>query len=208
MSQLTILGRVTSINVRKVLWTADEIGLDYVREDWGLPLRDPAEPAFLQLNPNAQVPVIIEGDFVLWESNAIIRYLAQQHGSTLLPTGQRAQAVMEQWLGWQSTDLNASWGYAVNALIRKTPGYDDPGRVKQSTEAWSRKMQVLEDRLVATGSYVAGESFSLADIAVGLAVHRWRSAPFEKPVLPAVERYAEELQQREAAAPYLGPETP
>ena len=208
MSQLTVLGRVTSINVRKVLWTADEIGLEYVREDWGLPLRDPAEPEFLRLNPNAQVPVIIEGDFVLWESNAIIRYLAQQHRSTLLPRGSRAQAVMEQWLGWQSTDLNASWGYAVNALIRRAPGFDDPERVRESTGMWRRRMQVLEDRLAATGSYAAGESFSLADIAIGLAVHRWQSAPFEKPALPAVERYYQQLQQREAAAPYLGPETP
>lgn len=208
MSQLTVLGRVTSINVRKVLWTADEIGLEYVREDWGLPLRDPAEPEFLQLNPNAQVPVIIEGDFVLWESNAIIRYLAQQHRSGLLPPGPRAQAVMEQWLGWQASDLNASWGYAVSALIRKSPGYDDAARLSESTGMWNRRMQVLEDRLAATGSYVAGESFSLADIAIGLAVHRWRSAPFEKPALPVVERYFELLQQREAAAPYLGPETP
>ncbi|HEV7276509.1 MAG TPA: glutathione S-transferase family protein [Devosiaceae bacterium] len=207
MSQLTILGRVTSINVRKVLWAADEIGLDYVREDWGLPLRDPTEPPFLRLNPNAQVPVIIEGDFVLWESNAIIRYLAQQHRSGLLPAAPRAQAVMEQWLGWQATDLNASWGYAVSALIRKVPGYDDPERLRTSTALWNRRMQVLEDRLVATGSYAAGESFSLADIAIGLAVHRWRSAPFEKPELPAVQRYYEQLLRREAGAPYLGPET-
>lgn len=208
MSQLTVLGRVTSINVRKVLWTADEIGLEYVREDWGLPLRDPAEPQFRQLNPNSQVPVIIEGDFVLWESNAIIRYLAQQHQSALLPSGHRAQAVMEQWLGWQSTDLNATWGYAVNALIRKTPGFGDAERVRGSVEKWGARMQVLEDRLAATGSYVAGESFSLADIALGLSVHRWLSAPFDKPALPAVARYHELLQQRAAGRPYLGPETP
>jgi glutathione S-transferase len=208
MSQLTVLGRVTSINVRKVLWAADEIGLDYVREDWGLPLRDPSAPEFLRLNPNAQVPVIIEGDFVLWESNAIIRYLAQQHRSGLLPAGIRAQAVVEQWLGWQASDLNAVWGYAVNALIRKSPGFGDAARLKESTEKWNKRMLVLEDRLAATGSYAAGESFSLADIAIGLSVHRWVSAIFEKPSLPSVERYYEQLQQREAGRPYLGPDTP
>jgi glutathione S-transferase len=208
MSQLTVLGRMTSINVRKVLWTADEIGLDYVREDWGLPLRDPAEPVFRRLNPNAQVPVIVEGEFVLWESHAIIRYLAQQHRSGLLPAGNRAQAVMEQWLGWQATDLNAAWGYAVNALIRKSPGSDDAERLRESTEKWNQRMLVLEDRLVATGSYVAGERFTLADIAIGLSVHRWLAAPFEKPSLPAVGRYYELLRRRQAAAQYLGPQTP
>src|SRR5690606_11821106 len=164
MSQLTILGRVTSINVRKVLWTADEIGLDYVREDWGLPLRDPTEPEFLRLNPNAQVPVIVEGEFVLWESNAAMRYLAQQHRSGLLPTGIRAQAVMEQWLGWQATDLNATWGYAVNALIRKSPGYDDAARIRESTERWNQRMQVLEGRLATSGAQVAGANLSPAGI--------------------------------------------
>src|SRR5690554_4489962 len=109
MSQLTILGRVTTINVRKVLWAADEMVVDHVSEDWGLPLRDPNDPGFLRLNPNAQVPVIIEDDFVLWESNAIMRYLAQQHRSGLLPAAPRAQAVMEQWLGWQAADLNGAW---------------------------------------------------------------------------------------------------
>lgn len=208
MNQLTVLGRITSINVRKVLWAADEIGLDYVREDWGLPLRDPNQPEFLRLNPNGQVPVIVEGDFVLWESNAIIRYLAQQHRSGLLPVGARAQAVMEQWLGWQASDLNAVWGYAVNALIRKSPGFGDAARLRDSTEKWNKRMQVLEDRLTATGSYVAGENFGLADIAIGLSVHRWMSADFEKPSLPSVARYYEQLRRREAGRPYLGPETP
>jgi glutathione S-transferase len=206
--KLTILGRVTSINVRKVLWAADEIGLEYTREDWGLPLRDPHDPAFLRLNPNAQVPVIVEDDFVLWESNAVMRYLAQRHRSGLLPASARAQALMEQWLGWQATDLNGSWGYAVNALIRRSPGYDDPARVADSMRQWNARMQVLEGRLAATGSYVAGESFTLADIAIALSVHRWLAVPADRPSLPAVERFYELMQQREASGPYLGPETP
>ena len=85
MAKLKVLGRVTSINVRKVLWLADELGLTCEREDWGLPIRDPKVPEFLALNPNGQVPVLIEDGFVLWESSAITRYLAGRQHSPLLP---------------------------------------------------------------------------------------------------------------------------
>lgn len=107
-----ILGRITSINVRKVMWALDELGLPYEREDWGLPLRDPKVPQFLALNPNGQVPVFIEGEFVLWESNAILIYLAERAGQ-LLSTQMEPRALALQWLGWQASELNPSWGYAV-----------------------------------------------------------------------------------------------
>ena len=80
---LKVLGRITSINVRKVLWAADEMGLGYAREDWGKPIRDPNVPEFLALNPNGQVPVVIDDGFVLWESGAVLRYLAEKAGSDL-----------------------------------------------------------------------------------------------------------------------------
>src|SRR5688500_7971338 len=79
-AMLRVLGRATSINVRKVLWALEELGLAYEREDWGMPVRDPNVPEFLALNPNGQVPVLVEGDFVLWESNAILTYLAEREG--------------------------------------------------------------------------------------------------------------------------------
>ena len=75
---LRILGKATSINVRKVLWTCEELDLPFVREDWGAGFKSTQTADFLALNPNAMVPVIQDGDFVLWESNAIIRYLATQ----------------------------------------------------------------------------------------------------------------------------------
>src|SRR5690606_38469394 len=120
----------------------DELGLPYEREDWGLPLRDPKVPEFLALNPTGQVPVLIEGDFVLWESNAILIHLGE--GTALLPTERRARGLTLQWLVWQATELNAPWGYAVNALIRKTPGYDDPEKTAESIRKWGAKMEILE----------------------------------------------------------------
>jgi glutathione S-transferase len=203
---LRILGRVTSINVRKVLWTADELGLAYAREDWGLPLRDPNTPEFRALNPNAQVPVLIDGDFVLWESHAIMRYLAE--GSSLLPADARARALVEQWLGWQATELNFAWSYAAMALVRKAPGYDDAARIADSLRAWTAKMRILEERLAETGTYAAGANFSLADIALGLSVHRWFGGDFERPDLPHVSAYYERVRSRPAALPHFDPATP
>lgn len=204
---LKILGRVTSINVRKVLWALDELGLGYEREDWGLPLRDPKVPEFLALNPNGQVPVLIEGTFVLWESNAILIYLAEREGG-LLPDQLELRALALQWLGWQASELNPPWGYAVNALIRKTPGYDDPARIADSMARWGEKMDILEAALRGSNTGYIGAGFSIADIALGLSVHRWMRIPVEKKELPTVAEYYDRLLSREAGARWMGPETP
>ena len=204
---LTILGRVTSINVRKALWALDELDLAYVREDWGLPLRDPKVAEFLALNPNGQVPVLVEGAFVLWESNAILIYLAERAGK-LMPTALEARALVLQWLGWQASELNPPWGYAVNALIRHTPGYDDPAKVMESMQRWAKVMQILEAQLARGQGFVAGDDFTIADIALGLSIHRWISIPAEKPALPAVEAYYQRLLTRAAGARWMGTDTP
>ena len=204
---LKVLGRVTSINVRKVLWTLDELGLEYDREDWGLPIRDPKVPEFLALNPNGQVPVLMEGEFVLWESNAILTYLAEREGM-LLPQHLESRALVLQWLGWQAAELNAPWGYAVNALIRKTPGYDDAEKVAQSMRQWGAKMEILEGQLGKGTPFVVGDEFTIVDIALGLSIHRWMSIPAEKPDFPAVGAYYEQLLRRAAGARWMGPETP
>ena len=204
---LRVLGRVTSINVRKVLWALDELGVPYEREDWGLPLRDPKVPEFLALNPNGQVPVIVENEFVLWESNAILIYLAERE-SRLLPDQLELRALALQWLGWQAAELNPPWGYAVNALIRKTPGYDDPARIADSVARWAAKMDILEAQLGRTEGFVAGGQFTIADIAIGLSVHRWFSLPAEKKAMPVTWAYYERLKGREAGARWMGEATP
>lgn len=203
---LKVLGRITSINVRKVLWALDELGLAYEREDWGLPIRDPNVPQFLALNPNGQIPVLIEGDFVLWESNAILIYLAEREGQ-LLPDQLEQRALTLQWLGWQAAELNPSWSYAVQALIRRTPGYDDASKIADSIRRWGEKMAILEGHM-AGRAFVAGNAFSIADIALGLSVHRWMSIPLDKQSFPEIEHYYQRLMSREAGACWMGPETP
>lgn len=198
-----VLGRVTSINVRKVLWTLEELGESYDREDWGLPMRDPKVPEFLALNPNGQVPAFIDDDgLVLWESNAVLLYLAKTR-SALMPADIHEHGRALQWLIWQATELNPPWGYALNALARKTPGYDDPAKIAESIARWTDRMDILEAELAKGNAFIAGDSFSIADIVLGLSIHRWLRTPFEGKPLPAVEAYYARLRQRPAGARWM-----
>jgi glutathione S-transferase len=188
---LRIIGRSTSINVRKVLWLCEEIGLKIERED-GTPQDIRA------LNPNGMVPVLRDGEFTMWESNAICRYLATTRGAhDLLPANAKNRAKVEQWMDWQATELNNSWRYAVMALVRKSPAHENAAMIKASLASWNRHMQMLDDQLTRTGSYAALSSFTLADIVLGLATNRWFMTPMEnRPALAAVEAYYDRLGQR------------
>lgn len=194
---LRILGRASSINVRKVLWTCVELDLPLVREDWGAGFRSTASAEFLALNPNAMVPVIVDGDFVLWESNAICTYLAGQYPrNELLPSAPRDRARVEQWMGWQATELNNAWRYVFMARVRNSPSHTDETAIALSEAQWNRCMAILDRQLQDTGAYVAGERFSLADIVLGLSVNRWFLTPMQRPELPAVAAYYERLSER------------
>jgi len=196
---LRIFGKSESINVRKVLWLCAEMELSYEQELWGQGYRSTWAPEFKLLNPNAMVPVIRDDDFVLWESNTICRYLASHHGRTdLLPTEARGRARVEQWMDWQVAELNTAWRYAFMALVRHSPVHNDPAAIGQSVQAWNRHMGILEEQLTATGAYVVGSTFTLADIVIGLSTHRWLMAPIDRPDLPAVTAYYERLSVRPA----------
>ncbi|MBA1200668.1 glutathione S-transferase [Pseudomonas capeferrum] len=194
---IRILGRATSINVRKVLWTCAEIGISFEQEDWGTGFESTQTPEFLALNPNAMMPVIQDGDFTLWESNSIIRYLATRYGDTALyPVEARARAKVDQWIDWQASDLNRSWSYAFMSLVRHSPLHQDAQALMAGCAEWSRYMRILDRQLESTGGYVAGDQFSLADIPIGLSVNRWFETPFDRPGLPVVSSYYERLSQR------------
>jgi glutathione S-transferase len=197
---LKILGKAPSINVRKVLWTCAEIGLPYELDEWGLGTSRPAPtPEFLALNPHGLVPVLVDGDAVLWESNTICRYLAGRHQrSDLLPTEPLARAHVEKWMDWQATDLNASWRYAFMALVRRHPDFTDAAAIAASAAAWNRQMASLDAQLAVTGAYAAGGAFTLADVVLGVSVQRWLSTPIDHADLPAVRAYYDRLRQRPA----------
>jgi len=194
---LQVLGRPNSINVRKVLWLCAEIDLPCQHTPWGLPELPLKSPEFLALNPNALVPVIRDGEFVLWESNTICRYLATKHERfDLLPAEPRARAQVEQWMDWMATELNGAWRYAFMALVRKSPDYTDARAIDTSVAGWNRHMALLDAQLRRAGGYAAGATFTLADIVLGLATHRWFMTPLPRPALSAVEAYYERLSER------------
>jgi glutathione S-transferase len=196
---MKVLGRSSSINVRKVLWTCGEIGLDFEREDWGSGFRSTQEPAFTALNPHGLVPVLVDGDFVLSESNTICRYLAAQQGrSDLLPVSPRERAAVERWMDWQATELNNAWRYAFMALVRRHPAFADAAQIAASTAEWNRQMTLLDAQLQRHGAFAAGERFTLADVVLGVSTQRWLATPIERPALEGVSAYHERLRARPA----------
>jgi glutathione S-transferase len=194
---LRILGKASSINVRKVLWTCAELGLVFEREDWGSGFASTRQPQFLALNPNAMVPVIVDDELVLWESNTICRYLAGRYGDGgLLARDPAARARVEQWMDWQATELNNSWRYAFMALVRNSAAHTDPAQIEHGIAQWNRHMGILDKQLDKTGAYAAGAHFTLADIVLGLSLNRWLMTPMPRPDYPALDAYLSRLMER------------
>jgi glutathione S-transferase len=193
---IRILGKASSINVRKVLWTCAELGLAADREDWGAGFRSTQTPEFLALNPNGLVPVLVDGPVVLRESNTICRYLAGREGRTdLLPAEPLARAQVELWMDWQATELNNAWRYAFMALVRQSPAHRDAQAIAASAAEWNRLMALL-DRQLEHAAFVAGPVFTLADVVLGLSANRWRMTLSERPALPAVAAWLDRLNER------------
>jgi glutathione S-transferase len=197
MRKLQLLGRASSINVRKVRWTCDELGLEPEAVEWGTGALSLQSPDFLALNPNGLVPVLVDDGFVLWESNTICRYLAAREGrADLLPPAPAARARVEQWMDWQATELNTAWRHAFMGLVRQHPAFADAAGITASTASWNRHMALLDAALQRTGAFVTGDSFTLADVVLGLATQRWYATPIDRPPLAAVAAYYERLSAR------------
>lgn len=198
---LRILGRTSSINVRKVLWTCAELDLQFEHVE--------SDPQLLARNPNALVPVIRDGDFVMWESNAICRYLAgKQPRGTLLPEDPEQRGLVDQWMDWQATELNDAWRYSFLAIVRRSPEHTDTASIEASIASWNRHIAMLDDHLRHGGQFMTGEFFTLADVVLGLSVHRWLLTPIERPRLESVLGYYQRLSVRPAFRAQVDPAVP
>lgn len=200
---LTILGHAASSNVQKVLWCAGELGLPFERRDVGGAFGGNKTPEYLALNPNGLVPTIDDDGFILWESNAIVRYLAAKHGAgSLYPTDLRVRADADRWMDWQQTTIASPLGVLFRALLRK-PAENvaadalDAAREKASS-AWG-----MLDRALGSRAYVAGDALTIGDIALGNAIHRWHRLPIERPDLPRLGAWYARLRERPAYAKYI-----
>ena len=194
---LKIWGRTNSVNVKKALWVAEELGLTYERIDAGMQFGVTKTPEYLAMNPNSLVPTIEDDGFVLWESHTIVRYLAAKHGmGTLCPSDLKARADVERWMDWAFTFQNAMRAVFWN-LIRTAPEKRDMRAVEEGRAQSAKLLDVLE-RNLQSKPYVGGNAFTMGDIPIGCEVQRWMRVPIERPAFPKVQAWFDRLGERAA----------
>ncbi|MGE0114400.1 MAG: glutathione S-transferase family protein [Steroidobacteraceae bacterium] len=193
---LKIWGRINSVHVQKVLWLCDELELSYERIDAGMQFGVVDTPAYRAMNPTGRVPVIDDDGFILWESNAIVRYLSAKHGAgTLWPHDLRQRADADRWMDWISLTVQPLVTPVFWGLIRTSVAQRDMALIHAQAEKAAQAFAVLEQAL-AGRQYVAGSDFTMGDIAVGVWVYRWYGLDVSRPVQPNLEAYLTRLQQR------------
>jgi glutathione S-transferase len=196
---LTIWGRISSINVRKVVFTAQELGLPFQRIDAGSEFGIVRTPDYLARNPNALVPLLEDGEVQLWESNVIVRYLCAKHSpGQLYPQDLPRRFDAERWMDWQQTTLNPA---GRNGFIQwfRTPAQErDMDLIAQSTAATEPLLALLDAHL-SRQPFMAGERMTMADIPIACEVHRWQALPQARPERPNLQRWYLTVRARPAA---------
>ncbi|HUD94894.1 glutathione S-transferase family protein [Sphingobium sp.] len=194
---LTIWGRLNSHNVKKVAWFAEEIGLPYVRHDVGGKFG--MDEAYLAKNPNRLIPTIEDGDVVLWESNAILRYLASRYALTdMFPTDPVQRAQGDKWMDWQFSFADVQRD-AFLQLVRKEAGQRDRQAIARSAQATGVAMQIL-DQTLAAQPWLSGVDFGVADVPMGVYAHTFFTLDMERPDVPHVRAWYDRLRERPAYA--------
>ena len=195
---LKILGRANSINVQKVLWCCGELNLKYERIDAGMKFGVNDTPEYKAMNPNALVPTINDDGFILWESQAIVRYLARKYGlSTLCPSDPRACADADRWMDWNATTVWLNLRPIFWNLVRIPQEKRDVALVTDLRNKLAANMAILDAHL-ATRTYMIGDAFTMGDIPLGTAVQRWFNLPIERENFRNLEAYYRRLQARAA----------
>ncbi len=193
---LRIWGRVNSTNVQKVLWCCAELGLAYERIEAGAEHGVVNSPEYRAMNPNALVPTIDDDGFILWESNVIVRYLANKHGlGTLCPKDLRERFEAERWMDWQTTTLWPAFRAAFMGLVRTPPEKRDQNAIASAQRETARLLAALESRL-AKAPFAGGKTFTMGDIPVGVAVYRLFALGIERSAFPNVARWYDGLTER------------
>lgn len=192
-----IWGRLSSINVRKVVWAAQETGVPFTRTDAGLTFGVVKTFDYLRLNPNAQVPTLQDGELVLWESNVIVRYLCARYAPALYPQELAARFDAERWMDWQQTSLNPAGSPAFIQWFRTAPEQRDQSVITKSVATMTPLLLLLDQHL-SQHAYMGGDSFGMADIPVACDVHRWFGLPQTRPELPNLERWYSQILTRPA----------
>ena len=195
---LTIWGRRNSINVQKAMWAVGEVAVPHERIDAGGEFGGLDTPEFAALNPNRRVPVLRDGDAVVWESSAIVRYLAARYGAgTLWNPDPALRAKADTWMAWAQTApyrefIDLFWGF-----VRTPPEQRDMAAMRAANERLVKHLELL-DRHLASQPYLAGEAFTMGDIPVGAILYRYFAMEFDYPSLPNLAAWYARLGERPA----------
>jgi glutathione S-transferase len=203
--QLTIWGRKNSVNVQKVLWCLSELDLGYERIDAGMAFGRNNEPDYLAMNPNGRVPTLVDGDFVLWESNSVMRYLALAYGkgSPIYPQAPSARAGVDRWLDWTLSTLQPVDRPVFWALVRTPAAQRDMVAIQKDADAEAVQWRIVDAQL-ATRRFIEGDNFTIADIALGAYARRWFGVEgISKPTLPNLDRWFAQFAGRAGFAQFV-----
>lgn len=193
---LKIWGRANSVNVKKVLWCCEELGLKFERIDAGMQHGVINTPEYRKLNPNGLVPTIEDDGFVLWESHAIVRYLAARHGEgTLWPKDLRKRADADRWMDWTTSTFNAPYRPVFWNLVRTPPEKRDMKAVDEGVKKCGELFGIVEAAL-AGRAFLAGDALTMGDIPLGCFVHVWLNLPIERPAHPNLAAWHKRLLAR------------
>jgi glutathione S-transferase len=195
---LKLWGRINSINVQKVSWALAELALPHERIDAGMAFGKVGEPWFRAMNPNGTVPVIDDGGVIVWESNAILRYLAGRYApGRLIATDTAGRASAEMWMDWQQTAIMSGMNPLFIGLIRTPPEKRDAAALEAARVRVEAGLMVLDAHL-HDRAFVASPAFGVADIALGVVAYRWKALPITRPPTPNLDRWYASLAARPA----------
>lgn len=195
---LTIWGRASSMNVRKVLWCAEELGLAYEHIPAGAHYGVVDSADFRALNPNGLVPLIRDGDVVLWESNTIVRYLGAAYGDEgFAPTDAARRAQAEKWMDWTSIAFARPFRDVFWNLVRASPEQRNDEEIARGTKEGNRLLATV-DHVLATQPFLSGDDFGIGDIPLGTLLHGWFGLPIDHAELPALAAWQKRLEERVA----------
>jgi len=189
---LRLLGRATSGNVQKVIFLLEELKLPYEREDYGRQFNNTQTPEYGRLNPTRKVPTLLDGDLAIWESHTILRYLAAKTGSDLYPADLAARTQPERWMDWMLASLNPLFLVAFRESRKP-----EAERSAQAGTDLAAELAVLE-AVLADRPWIAGETMSLADVALGPVAKRCLGFPFAMPAMPNLSAWRDRLMERPA----------
>lgn len=201
---LTVYGRATSSNVQAVMWGIGELGLACERLDYGHVHGGLDTPAFRAMNPHGRVPVIRDGDLVIWESAAILRYLAARHsGAPFWPEDPAARAGIDMWAEWGKTTFGRDFsGPIFWACIRTPPAERDDAALAEALARFDGHLGVIEAQL-GSGDYLLGPDLTLADVMIGHLLYRYHTMDIPHADRPQIAAYYARLAARPAYAEHV-----